>query len=213
MRHNVTTPGGFFVGLGGIAAFCAVAFGVNYFVGTATTSKELEPQKVSLGLVAKSDEKDKQKEIDRLLSSAAAVYNGGKKLDLNNIDDLRGIVRFREAQLSDSDSAAVLTAKSTVEGKTVIQAAIAEVVKEIGAKKPSASTVKIDLIPAPADAPISMPNVQGKGANTVIFAPIAAPAPAPPIEKPQASAPQSAQTIAVVPSPSRPPILNWSDSK
>lgn len=222
MRHNVTTPGGFFVGLGGIAAFCAVAVGVNCLVDESTATKELEPQKVSLGLVAKSDEKDKQKEIDGLLASASTAYNGGKQLDLNNIDDLRGVVRFREAQISDADSAAVLSAKSTVEGKTVIQAAIAEIAKEIAVKKPSASTVKIDLIPPPIDAPISMPNVQGKGANTVIFAPITAPtapapsAPAPAaatIEKPQASVAQPAQTIAAVPAPSRPPILNWSDSK
>jgi hypothetical protein len=222
MRHNVTTPGGFFVGLGGIAAFCAVAVGVNSIVSTPSQNSELEPQKQSLGLVAKSNETDKQKEIDTLLGKAAAGYNGGKKPNLNNLDDLRGVVRYREAQLSSSDSATVLTAKSTVEGKNVLEAAIAEVAKEIVAKKPAASTVKIDLILPAADAPVTMPNVQGKGANTVIFAPIApaapaptpaAPAPAPPIEKPQASASQPTQTIAAVPAPSRPPILNWSDSK
>jgi hypothetical protein len=222
MRHNVTTPGGFFVGLGGIAAFCAVAVGVNYWVSKPTPSNEFESQKLALGFVAKSEEKEKQKEIDALIKKASDVYNGGKTLDLNNLDDLRGIVRFREAHVSNVESVAILATKSSVEGKTVLQAAIAEVVKEIAAKKPTASTVKIDLLPPPADAPISMPNVQGKGANTVIFPPITAPAPSPTsapapgtpqVEKPQASVSQPAQTVAAVPAPSRPPIFNWSDSK
>jgi hypothetical protein len=231
MRHNVTTPGGFFVGLGGIAAFCAVSAGVYFWVSKPAASTELEPQKTALGLVSK--EKDKQAEINALLASASNDYNGGKEINLNNIDDLRGVVRHREAAKSAKDTE-LLTGKSNVEGKNVIEAAIAEVVKEIATKKPAASTVKIDLNAPAADAPLSMPNLQGRGTSTMTFPPIAAPvapaAPAPEtLEKPKteaapapapttAPAPQAAVStpvpaIAAVPAPNRPPLLNWSDSK
>lgn len=232
MRHNVTTPGGFFVGLGGIAVFCAVSAGVYFWVSKPAASTELEPQKTALGLVSK--EKDKQAEIDVLLASASTDYNGGKKINLDNIDDLRGIVRHREAAKSAKDGE-LLTAKSNVEGKTVLEAAVAQVVTEIATKKPVASTVKIDLNAPAADAPISMPNLQGRGTTTVTFPPITAPAspttpPAPatdtlekpktdaapspaPAPAPQAAASTPAPAIAAVPAPNRPPLLNWSDSK
>jgi hypothetical protein len=173
MRHNVTTPGGFFVGLGGVAAFCAVSFGVYIWVSKPAASNELEPQKTALGLLSK--EKDKQAEIDALLKSAASDYNGGKKINLNDVDDLRGIVRYRESAKSAKD-AELLAAKSNIEGQSVLQAAIAEVTKEIAAKKPAASTVKVDLMAAPSDAPVSMPNLQGGGTKTMTFPPITAPA-------------------------------------
>jgi len=193
MRHNVTTPGGFFVGLGGIAAFCAVSAGVYLWVSKPAASTELEPQKTALGLVSK--EKEKQVEIDALLAAASNDYNGGNKINLNNIDDLRGVVRHREAAKSAKD-AELLTAKSNVEGKTVLEAAIAQVVTEIAAKKPAASAVKIDLNAPAADAPLSMPNLQGRGTSTMTFPPITAPAstttPAAPatdtLEKPKADA-------------------------
>ena len=188
MRHNVTTPGGFFVGLGGIAAFCAVAAGVYCWVGKPAASNEFEPQKTALGLTAKSKEKDKQKEIDNLLATAASEYNGGKTLNLNNLDDLRGVVRFREANKSNADSMALLTAKSTVEGKTVLQAAMESVVTEIAAKKPIASEVKVDLLAPAADAPVSMPNFQGGGAKTITFpTPVLSVPAAPEVPKPAAS--------------------------
>ena len=190
MRHNVTTPGGFFVGLGGIAAFCAVAAGVYCIVGGPTASTELEPHKVALGLVAKSSEKEKQKEIDTLLGKAANEYNGGKTPNLNNLDDLRGVVRFREAHKSNVDSMALLTAKSTVEGKNVLQAAMDSVATEMAAKKPVASAVKVDLLAPAADAPVSMPNFQGGGAKTITFPVPVLSVPAAPNEagKPQNSA-------------------------
>ncbi len=201
MRHNVTTPGGFFVGLGGIAAFCAVAAAVYCWVDKPTASNELEPQKTALGLLAKSNETDKQKGIDSLLAAAAKNYNGGKKPNLDNLDDLRGVVRYREARKSDTEAVALLEAKSTVEGKNVLQAAVAAVATEIAAKKPAASAVKVDLITPAADAPVSMPNLQGGGSKTITFPTPVVPVPV----APAASAP--AQTDAA-PSPSRPPLLN-----
>ncbi len=188
MRHNVTTPGGFFVGLGGIAAFCAVAAGVYCWVGKPAASNEFEPQKTALGLTAKSKEKDKQKEIDTLLATAALEYNGGKTPNLNDLEDLRGVVRFREANKSNADSMALLTAKSTVEGKTVLQAAMDSVATEIAAKKPIASEVKVDLLAPAADAPVSMPNFQGGGAKTITFpTPVLSVPAAPEVPKPAAS--------------------------
>lgn len=206
MRHNVTTPGGFFVGLGGIAVFCAVAAGVSLWVGKPSVSKELEPQKTALGLIADSKDEAKQKEIDKLLADAAVKYNGGNKPNLDNIDDLRGIVRFREAQKSRTESSAALTAKSTVEGQNVLQAAVAEVVKEITAKKPAASTVKVDLLPPAAEAPVSMPNFQGGGAKTVTFpAPaISVPAPVAPTQPAPTPAAPAPVPAAPVPTPAAP---------
>ncbi len=169
MRHNVTTPGGFFVGLGGIAAFCAVAAGVYSWVEKPASNSELLPQQKSLGWVVEEDKKAERPKIAAFLEKAANEYNGGKALNLNNLDDLRGVTRFREAHESNVTADALLTAKSTVEGKNVLQAAMAEVSKEIAAKKPAASAVKVDLLPPAADAPVSMPNFQGGGAKTVTF--------------------------------------------
>ena len=206
MRHNVTAPGGFFVGLGGIAVFCAVAAGVSLWVGKPSISKELEPQKTALGLIAKPNDEAKQKEIDKLLADAAVKYNGGNKPNLDNIDDLRGLVRFREAQKSRTESGVALTAKSTVEGQNVLQVAVAEVVKEIAAKKPASSTVKVDLLPPAADAPVSMPNFQGGGAKTVTFpAPaISVPAPVAPTQSAPTPAPPAPVPVATVPTPAAP---------
>ena len=211
MRHNVTTPSGFFVGLGGIAAFCAVATGVYSWVEKPASNSELLPQQKALGWVVEEDKKAERPKIAAFLEKAANEYNGGKKLNLNNIDDLRGVTRFRETHESNVAADALLTAKSTVEGKNVLQAAMAEVTKEIGTKKPAASAVKVDLLPPAADAPVSMPNFQGGGAKTVTFpAPLpAAPEPA----KPQAAISQPTQAVAAAPAPNRPPLLNWSDLK
>ena len=208
MRHNVTTPGGFFVGLGGIAAFCAVAAAVYCWVDKPTASNELEPQKTALGLLAKSNEADKQKGINSLLASAAKDYNGGKTPNLDNLDDLRGVVRYREADKSHKEAHALLAAKSTVEGKTVLEAAMSAVVTEIAAKKPAASAVKVDLITPAADAPVSMPNLQGGGAKTITFpTPVISAPPAP--AAPAPSNVPAAQSDAV-PAPDRPPLLKES---
>ncbi len=207
MRHNVTTPGGFFVGLGGIVAFCAVAVGVYWWVKEPAATNELEPQKTALGFVVKDPdkEKDKKQVIDNLLADASNKYNGGKALNLNNIDDLRGVVRYREAQKSRDESAAILSAKSTVEGKTVLQAAIAEVVQEIAAKKPVASAAKVDLNPPPEKGPPVMPNLQGGGAYTVTFPIPKAAVPAAAPEVPLAPAPAPAPTPApAAPAPTQP---------
>lgn len=215
MRHNVTTPGGFFVGLGGIAAFCAVAVGVYCWGGKPAATNELEPQKLALGLSAKPTEDDKKLSIDTFLSKAATHFNGGKKLNLDNIDDLRGAVRFRESDKSRAEALSLLNANSSIEGKNVLQAAMLEVAKEIASKKPAASTVKVDLIPAAPENPVSMPNLQGGGAHTVTF-PQITPTPTQPAEapaKPQASISEDSSTVASLPAPNRNPLFNWSDSK
>lgn len=208
MRHNVTTPGGFFVGLGGIVAFCAVAVGVYWWVKEPAATNELEPQKTALGFVVKDPNSDegKKKVSDNLnlLADASNKYNGGKALNLNNIDDLRGVVRFREAEKSRKESLVLLAANSTVEGKTVLQAAIAEVVTEIAAKKPVASAAKVDLNPPPEKGPPVMPNLQGGGAYTVTFPIPKAAVPAATPEVPVAPAPAPAAPAPTQPVPPSP---------
>ena len=64
---NVTTPGGFFVGLGGIVCFSVVAAVVWFWVKSPATSGEFRAQQVALGLRAAPDAKDddvKKKEAE-----------------------------------------------------------------------------------------------------------------------------------------------------
>src|SRR5688572_8014775 len=103
MRHNVSTPGGFFVGLGGIIAFCVVSSLVYLWVKNPAPSEELRQHQAALGLAAAPDAsrdevKKKRAETDVLLEAAAVKYNGGKKPDIDRLAELRGVVRYREAQ-------------------------------------------------------------------------------------------------------------------
>jgi hypothetical protein len=127
MRTNVTTPGGFFVGLGGIVAFCVVSSLVYLWVKNPAPNTELHPQQAALGLAAAPDAprdqvKKKKEETDVLLEAAAAKYNGGVKPNIDRLADLRGVVRYRESQKSLETAEKALTAPSSIHGKTVIAA-------------------------------------------------------------------------------------------
>ena len=249
---NVTTPGGFFVGLGGIVSFCVVAAAVLMWVKKPMANDELRPQQVALGLRAAADAKIedvKKKETDtaELLNAAAQRYNGGAQPNLDQLDDLRGVIRYREAQKSIAEAAKALAGapswKDKAKGEVTMPVDMAMKVVANGLKdrKPKASAVKVDVMPAldPNAAPI-LPNVMGGGARTVIFAdpnavpaPGAAPAPVPaavpPATAPASPAPEkpaappagaasrtatSPVTVAAgVPVPARPVLLNWPESK
>jgi hypothetical protein len=247
MRHNVTTPGGFFVGLGGIVAFCVVSSLVYLWVKKPAINSELRPQQVALGLAADptaaaTEKKKKDAETKQLLEAAAVKYNGGKQPDIDRLQDLRGVVRYRESIKSADASNKALTAPSSVQGKNVLEAAMEEVAKEIAAKKPAASQVALmEIAPTDPTAPASLPNYGGGGVRTIQFAnpaapapaaaptpassaPLeatpapAAPAPAPapaPAAQPPTPAPAPAQPAppALAAAPNRPPLLNWSESK
>ena len=99
MRHNVSTPGGFFVGLGGIVAFCVVSSLVYLAVKYPGQNKTLRPQQAALGLVAAPDAlppdaKKKKEETDALLKAAGDRYNAGKEPDIDRLADLRGVIRY-----------------------------------------------------------------------------------------------------------------------
>ena len=93
---NVTTPGGFFIGLGGIVSFCIVSVAIYIWVKSPPVTGELRAQQIALGLDLKDEAK--AKDVKKLLSNAKMRYNGGVDLDLDNLDDLRGVVRYREAE-------------------------------------------------------------------------------------------------------------------
>jgi hypothetical protein len=180
MSHSVTTPGGFFIGLGGIALSLVVVGAVYSLVKSPELGDELKPQQISLGLAPAADATGdpvaaKNEEVSKLLTAAGAKYNGGAKPNINKLDDLRGVVRYREAQKSIADAEKVLGALSSVkaaDGKplSVLAAAMQDVEKSIAAKKPAPSAVKVDIAPpAEPTMPPPMPNVQSGGANTVIF--------------------------------------------
>ena len=102
-KANVTTPGGFFIGLGGIVSFCVVGALVFLWVKKPAVNEELRPQQNALGLRAADDAKvddaaKKDTETKALLTAAAMRYNGGAQPNLDKLDDLRGVVRFREAK-------------------------------------------------------------------------------------------------------------------
>ncbi len=90
---NVTTPGGFFVGLGGIVSFCIVAIVVYQWVKSPAPSEDLRSQQVALGLrpapdVKGAEAKKKEAEAAGLIAAAAQRYNGGVNPNLDNLDDL-----------------------------------------------------------------------------------------------------------------------------
>ena len=175
MRHNVSTPGGFFVGLGGIIAFCLVSSAVYLWVKLPSKNDELHPQQAALGLAAapgasRDEVKKKKEETDVLLEAAALKYNNGVKPDIDKLPELRGVVRFREAQKTAAASKAILDAPSSVAGKTVLEAAMEETAKEIAGKKPAESKVALaEMAPADPKAAPSLPNFGGGGVKTMNF--------------------------------------------
>ena len=191
-KVNVTTPGGFFVGLGGIVCFCLVAAVVYFWVKSPSTETELRPQQIALGLRAADDAKPedaekKKTETSGLLREAGYRYNGGVSPDLDNLEELRGVIRYRESQKAIAEAGKALAGgaawKDKAKGEVTMPISLAMSVVANGLKdrKPKPSAVKVDISPAlDPNAPPMMPNAMGGGAKTVFFAdPNAVPAPAP----------------------------------
>lgn len=191
-KVNVTTPGGFFVGLGGIVCFSVVAAGVYFWVKSPSAETELRPQQIALGLRAADDAKPedaekKKTETSGLLREAGYRYNGGVSPDIDNLEELRGVIRYRESQKAIAEAGKALTGgaawKDKAKGEVTMPINLAMTVVANGLKdrKPKASAVKVDISPAlDPNAPPMMPNAMGGGAKTVFFSdPNAVPAPAP----------------------------------
>ena len=194
---NVTTPGGFFIGIGGIVSFCIVGAIVFWWVKAPATSDEFRAQQIALGLrpgpdVVGAAAEKKNGETAALVKAAGYRYNAGVEPDLDNLDDLRGVVRYRESEKSKDDAAKALTAapawKDKAKGEVTmpIDLAMKVVASRMKDRKQAPSAIKVDVVPAlDPSAPPMMPNLGGGGARTVIFAdpnapvPVPAPAPAP----------------------------------
>jgi hypothetical protein len=179
---------------------------------------ELRAQQVAVGLrsgpdVKGADAEKKNAEVASLLDAAARRYNADRQPDLDRLDDLRGVVRYREAEKSKAENdkalASAVAWKDKAKGEVTMPIELAMKVVASGLKdrKPKASAVKLDFMPPidPKAAPV-MPNTMGGGAKTVIFAdpnaptaPVPAPAvPVPPPPTPPAS-PQPATPAPAVP--------------
>ena len=216
-KANVTTPGGFFVGLGGIVSFCVVAAGVWWWVKSPSANTELRPQQIALGLRAPDDAKGddakkKAADTDALLKAAAKIYNGGAQPNLDKLDDLRGVIRFRESDKLKAEAEKALigavawTDKAKGDVTMPIELAMKAVANNLKERKPKASAVKVDALPVldPNAAPM-MPNAMGGGAKTVIFAdPNAPAAPAPAAPVPATPPPAPAAPAAPAPEPTAP---------
>ena len=216
-KANVTTPGGFFVGLGGIVSFCVVAAGVWWWVKSPSANTELRPQQIALGLRAPDDAKGddakkKAADTDALLKAAAKKYNGGAQPNLDKLDDLRGVIRFRESDKLKAEAEKALIGavawKDKAKGDVTmpIELAMKAVANNLKERKPKASAVKVDALPVldPNAAPM-MPNAMGGGAKTVIFAdPNAPAAPAPAAPVPATPPPAPAAPAAPAPEPTAP---------
>ena len=213
---NVTTPGGFFIGVGGIVSFCVVSAIVFIWVKKPAVTDEFHAQQVALGLrpgptVTGPDVEKTNKATESLLNHARKRYNGGEKIDIDQLDDLRGVVRYRESEKSKEEAEKALTGapawKDKAKGEVTmpLELAMKAVASGLKDRKPKASAIKVDVLP-PADpsAPPMMPNFGGGGAKTVIFAdPNAVPAPdAPAPTVPHGSAP--APVAAPAPAPATP---------
>lgn len=208
-HSNVTTPGGFFVGIGGIVVFCVVSAVVFFWVKRPAVSDEFHKQQVALGLrpapdASFADAKKKEGEVGELLAAAAQRYNAGEKPDIDRINDLCGVVRYRESEKSKVEAGKVLTApiawKDKAKGEVTVPIDVSMKLVASGLKdrKPKPSAVKVDVMPTlDPNAPPILPNAMGGGVKTVIFAdPNAQPAPAAPTATPPAPAP--------VPTPAKP---------
>lgn len=213
-KANVTTPGGFFIGLGGIVSFCVVGALVFLWVKKPAVNEELRPQQIALGLRAADDAKGddvKKKDADTtaLLTAAAMRYNGGTQPNLDKLDDLRGVIRYREARKSIAESGKALTDapawKDKAKGEVTmpIDLAMKVAANNLKDRKPKASAVKVDAMPVlDPNAPPMMPNAMGGGAKTVIFADpnaVAAPVPAAPAPSATPAAPAPAAIPAAPP--------------
>ena len=205
-KANVTTPGGFFIGLGGIVSFCIVAALVWWWVKSPSANTDLRAQQIALGLSpaadAKTDDIAKvQKETKKLLETAADKYNGTKP-NLDKLDDLRGVVRFREANKAKADAEKALSGavawKDKAKGEVTmpIDLAMKTVAAGLKDRKPKPSAVKVDALPVlDPNAPPMMPNAMGGGTKTVIFPDLNPPA------APAAPAPAPAQAAPATPAP------------
>ena len=220
---NVTTPGGFFIGIGGIVSFCIVGAIVFWWVKAPATSDEFRAQQIALGLrpgpdVVGAAAEKKNGETAALVKAAGYRYNAGVDPDLDNLDDLRGVVRYRESEKSKDDAAKALTAapawKDKAKGEVTmpIDLAMKSIAAGLAARKPKASAIKVDVVPAlDPSAPPMMPNLGGGGARTVIFAdpnapvPVPAPAPAPAASPKPATAPPPPAIPAPAAAPSPAP--------
>lgn len=216
-RTNVTTPGGFFVGLGGIVAFCLVAAVVYSWVRKPGPTDEFRAQQVALGLrpppdVHGADADKKRSETKQLVDDAKERYNAGQEIDLDRLDDLRGVVRYRAAKKSKDDGAKALTApvawKDKAKGEVTMPIELAMNVVAAGLKNraPKPSAVKVDVMP-PVDPKVapSLPNAMGGGVKTMIFSDPNPVVPAPAPAAPPAAAPAAAPTAPVVPATPTPP--------
>ena len=196
------------MGLGGIVAFCVVSSLVYLWVRTPARQNDLRAQQTALGLAAtpeapREEKKKKEDETDALLDAAANKYNGGKRPNIDQLQELRGVVRYREAQKTVEAANKALSAPSSVAGKTVLAAAMDEVVQELATKKPVASKVALaEMGPADPSAPPILPNFTGGGVRTFNFVdpnkPAAAPTPAAP---PQPAPDQKAAPGSTTPAP------------
>ncbi len=217
MRHNVTTPGGFFIGLGGIAAFCAASLAVSWWVTNSGPTDDLMEARLATGLAVPKDlpapdAAKKKAELDTLFQTYGYA-NSDVKLTL---DELRGIVRVRAAAKATKAATEALNAqpawKDKAKGEVTmpIQFAIVATAKELATRKPKGSEVKVDILPADPANPRSLPNAGGGGVQTVTF-PAPQPA-APAAETPKTSAITAAPAVAAT-AHIRPPLLNWSESQ
>lgn len=231
---NVTTPGGFFIGVGGIVSFCVVSAIVFIWVKKPAVTDEFHAQQIALGLrpgpaVTGPDVEKTNKATESLLKHAKQRYNGGKEIDIDQLDDLRGVVRYRESEKAKEEAAKALTGvpawKDKAKGEVTmpIELAMKAVASGLKDRKPKASAIKVDVLP-PADpsAPPMMPNFSGGGVKTVIFAdpnavsavpPASAPVPnAAPVPVPAAPAapsnPAPAPGAAAVPAPAAQPVAS-----
>lgn len=183
-QHNVTAPGGFFIGKVGIVVFILVFTAL--IIGFVTLRNGVDEHldtRIATGLALPKD--TPPGEIEKKTNELNAVYRHFGYADSSvrlTIEQIREIVRKRKAEaLAQADAESL--------AKLKIDEKMAVVAKEIIAKKPVASAVKVDVLP-PADpkAAPALPNVQGGGARTVSFALATPPAPAAPPAEPAPAA-------------------------
>jgi len=198
-RHNVTTPGGAFIGLGGIFVFCLIAVGMSCWIGNLGPTDDLYEARLAVGLAVPKD--TPQKELKAKENAMDAIYQGLGYKDRNvrlTLNELRGVVRKRKAQ-EVSAASHKLQAEGSVkdaakdEAILPIDVAIKLTAEELLKKGQGegfspqgskASAVKIDILPpAEPNGDVVLPNLSGNGVKTVNFslvpkaAPQAAPAP------------------------------------
>jgi hypothetical protein len=148
----------------------------------------------------------------------------GRRPQVEDVDAKRAAQRIEaRTKLDQADREALTTASWVDKEKGVVRLPVADaiklVAKDLAAKKPAPSQVKVDPplpMPPPYDPnskepPIAPLTSSPQGADTIRFDPPAAPPAPPPAAPPAAAIAPALEKATASAAPNRPPLIHWTE--